>query len=58
MSIQAKWEIEPHPYDLDCDILVTDNADVALTAFMYLAESVWDAIEAGQEVSIKIRRNA
>jgi hypothetical protein len=53
-----KWEIEPHPYDSDFDVLVTDDDDAALQALLDVAEQVWDGMQSGDEQAIKIRCNA
>jgi len=53
-----KWEIEPHPYDSDFDVMVTDDDGEALEALQTAAELVWDGMEAGEEKVLKIRCNA
>lgn len=53
-----KWEIIPHPYDSDFDVLVTDDDDEALRAIQEAAEKAWDACEPGQTQTITIKHNA
>lgn len=52
-----KWEIEPHPYNSDFDVFVTDSDDEAREAVLYAAEHEWDAASPGEERVIKIRLN-
>jgi hypothetical protein len=52
-----KWEIEPHPYNSDFDVYVTDDDSEALLALQKVAEDAWDGCEPGQEKVIKIRHN-
>ncbi len=38
-----KWEIEPHPYTHDYDVMVTDSDDEARAAILHAAEMyLWD----------------
>lgn len=38
-----KWEIEPHPYTQDYDVMVTDSDEEAREAIMHAAEMyLWD----------------
>ena len=56
--MESKWEIEPHPYDSDYDIFITNDDAKALQAILEAAETAWDSIEPDTEIIIKIRLNS
>jgi hypothetical protein len=50
-----KWAIEPHPYDADYDVFVTDSDDEARIAILYAAEiELYDANEGGETRVLKV----
>jgi hypothetical protein len=50
-----KWAIEPHPYDADYDVFVTDSDDEARIAILYAAEMVlYDDNEGGETRVLKV----
>ena len=53
-----KWEIEPHPYDSQYDVFVTDSDEDALNAILFVAEShLWDTNDGGTR-TLKVTHNA
>ena len=52
-----KWEISPHPYNTDYDIMVTDSDDEARQAILYAAElHLWDSND-GEVRILKVVHN-
>ena len=44
-----KWAIEPHPYDRQYDVMVTDDDQKALEAILHVAEMhLWDSNNGGE----------
>jgi hypothetical protein len=54
---QWRWEVEPHPYNSDYDVLVTDDDHEALEALRKAVEMVWDSMELNCEATITLRYN-
>lgn len=53
-----KWAVEPHPFDSEFDVYVTDDDQCALEAIQLAAENAWDRLEPGQRAVIRIRMSA
>jgi hypothetical protein len=50
-----KWEVEPHPYDSQFDVFVTNDDGEAINALLAAAEAGFDDMDAGDELVIKVR---
>lgn len=60
-----KWAIEPHPYDSDYDVMVTDSDEEARAAILHAAEChLWDTNDGddygpnGPTRTLKVTHNA
>ena len=45
-----RWEIEPHPYDNQFDVMVTDDDEEARQAIIYAALAMWDQHTGGKRI--------
>jgi len=53
-----KWEVEPHPYDSDFDVFVTNDDGEAIKALLAAAEQGFDDMGEGDELVLRVRLRA